>query len=489
MAVNYVSLALQPGIYRNGTEYQAKTRYYDCNLIRFDHGAIRPRGGWIAFSTSAVAGKPRAMLAWKDNHNISRAGIGTHTGLYTLSRSGELADITPADLPSGRPIAVQGGGYGTGPYGRGPYGVGRVSSSSSIVDATMWTLDTWGEDLIGCNKNIYQWEPGDPVATIVANAPTENRAVVVTGERIMMALGADGNPRDIKWSDQEDNTEWTPLATNQAGEFPLQTAGRIMLGKAARDYTLILTDIDAWVANYLGAPLVYGFTKAGVGGAISQGCAAVLDSDAVWMSQTGFYRMNGGFSEELPCDVKDYVFSDINRMQLSLVTCSVNADFGEVEWRYPSAASNEVDRYVVWNYHENHWAIGQLDRLSAVDRGVFRYPLMAGSDGYIYQHEYLWNYDAAVPFLRSGPFEIGTGSNVATAREIVPDQLTTGSVRVSFKTRYLPNGPETAIAAVSATARNDLRFTCRQMEILYEGTGGDFRVGDVRIDFAMGGNR
>ena len=497
-------LSLPPGIYRNGTEYESKGRWFDCSLVRFYEGVIRPWLGWRVKSLTRVVGVPRAAHAWKANNSLSRLAIGCESNLYIMTRDGTVADITPAGFTAGYASAEVGGGYGAGLYGAGAYGTRRADSTLTL-DPTMWTLDNRGENLVGTcwtDGKLYEWAPGDTMAAQITNSPVNCRACVMTPERFLMALGAANDPRNVKWCDQEDDTKWNATETDQAGEFPLQTAGRLMMGKAARDYTLLLTDLDAWTANYIGFPLVYAFTQVGTGcGAISQGCAAAIDAKTVWMGRNGFFVCNGSFVELLPCDVQDYVFSNLNQQQQTLVTCIVNSDFGEVRWQYPSKSSTEIDSYVVWNYRENHWAVGSLVRLSGVDKGVFQYPLAVSIDGYVYEHEVGFAYPdsvihpggiaSALPYLRSGPFEIAQGDRLGVVNRLIPDEGTTGDVNVQFFTRMYPQGAETAFGPYLAGVINDLRFTARQIEIQYQmpDTPADFRVGTPRLDVQPGSMR
>lgn len=489
--MSYFTIDLPPGVYANGTTYSAKGRFSSANLWRWFSGEQRPVGGWVLRTASAVSGKARAILAWKSNTNTSWAGIGTHTGLYSMSKSGIVANITPAGYQGGRADGALGGGYGSGPYGQGVYGRARTSTSD-VIEATVWTLDTWGQNLIGCtasDQKIYEWVPGSAgPALVVANAP-QARAIVVTSDRILMALGA-GNPRRVKWSDRENNTVWTSTSTNYAGEFDLQTAGRLMCGKRITGGTLLWTDIDVWLASFLGQPLVYGFTRAGSGcGAISQQAVAVTDSLAVWMSQNGFWIYNA-YVSSLDCDVHDYVFSDINLVQASKIYAVHISSFGEVWWFYPSAASLEIDRYVVWNYRENHWNIGQLSRLSGTDRGVFQYPLMVDNAGQIWDHERGLDHGGLQPYAETGPIEIGQGDNVFCVRQIIPDERTLGQVDVSFSTRFYPNGAATTYGPYSLSQRTDARFTARQANMRFTADdGADFRVGKFRLEGVLGGLR
>src|SRR5947209_9491360 len=118
----YLALQFPAGIYRNGTQDQAKGRWYDANLIRFFEGTIRPIGGWRAKTTNTLVGKGRAIVTWKDNSSVAWTAVGTEQKLYVITRSGYLYDITPSGYVAGFPDASAAPGYGGATYGSGPYG-------------------------------------------------------------------------------------------------------------------------------------------------------------------------------------------------------------------------------------------------------------------------------------------------------------------------------------------------------------------------------
>jgi hypothetical protein len=228
-----IPLNLPPGIYRNGTDYQSKGRWRDASLVRWYENTMRPIGGWRKRSSTAFNGKCRGLLAWRNNSNVRWIGIGTHTKLYAMSESGTLTDITPSGYTVGDPDAVLNLGYGGGGYGLFAYGTARADTGT-VTPATTWSLDNWGEYLIACaskDGKIYEWDlDTNNDAVVLANAPIDNKAVLVTAERFVFALGADGNARKVAWCDQEDNTSWTPSITNQAGDQELETNGSIIAG-------------------------------------------------------------------------------------------------------------------------------------------------------------------------------------------------------------------------------------------------------------------
>ena len=490
-----IPINIPPGVFRNGTELQSAGRWYDVNLVRWTEGAMEPVGGWEKRNITVLTGKARSLLAWKTNSDVRLMAIGTSSKLYAVTQSNVLVDITPVGFTVGSDNASSGAGYGIGTYGSGYYGIPRPDTGS-VTAATTWSLDTWGEYLVGCSTSdgkLYEWQldyTTPTKAAVVTNAPTSCIGLLVTAERSLFALGASGDGRKVAWSDLENNTVWTAASTNLAGSIILQTSGRIMTGKRVRGQNLILTDIDAHTLTYVGQPFVYQAEIAGRAcGAASANCVAVLDNMAVWMGQKGFHIYDG-YVKPLPCEVYDYVFNNINTNQISKVYAVNNAQYNEVWWFYPSANSNENDSYVAWDYVENHWTIGTLARTAGTDRSVFRNPVMVGTDGFIYDHEVGLNYSDALPYAESGPFQIGNGDQILYINEMIPDERNQGSVSATFKTRYYPTSEEATYGPYSLTQPTSVRFNGRQIKMrVTTTTPSDWRVGVQRLNAIPGGRR
>jgi hypothetical protein len=442
-----------------------------------------------------MTGVSRGMLTWRTNADERYIAAGTPTKLYAMSEAGTLKDITPVTFTSGITDATLKTGYGYSTYGSSAYGVARPDLGA-IVPATTWSMDSWGEYLVACSSadgQLLEWQLGFTTPTkaiAIVNAPTSCEAVMTTAERFVFALGASGNPRKVSWCDQENNTVWTPSATNQAGDFEINSVGSLKCGKRVRGINLLFTDVDVHVATYIGLPYVYSFEKAGSGcGVISSQAVAAIDTAAIWMSKSGFWVYDG-YVKPLVSDVGDYIFQNINYNQSSKVYAVHNSKYGEIIWFYPSSASNENDSYVVYNYREGHWAIGSLSRTAGTDRGVFTNPLMISSDGYIYEHEVGYAYDGSVPYAESGPYEIGNGDNIMSVRRVIPDEQTLGEVVVSFKTRMYPMATETTYGPYAAAQPTDVRFAARQVKVRYTGNVlEDWRVGVNRFDVVAMGKR
>lgn len=488
-----ITLKLPPGLYANGTEYMAKGRFYSANLVRWYEGVMQPIGGWEERTDDPVSGVPRALVAWMDNSSGVWVGIGTNEGLFVQDRGATVYDITPAAFTPGEADATTGGGYGDGLFGEGYFGTPRLDTED-VIPAASWSLDTWGENLVGVmdqDGNIYEWDliTATP-AEQIANSPS-CASVLVSDSRHMMALGANGNPRLVMWSDREDNTDWTPTALSQAGDIQLQTQGQIMCGRRVKDTNLIFTDSDVHSMQFIGMPYIFNTQRIGSGcGVVSRQAVAVIDSQAFWMTDNGFWTYNG-IVRPLLSDVGDFVFLDMNASQKSKISAFLNSQYNEVWWLYPSAESLECDSYVTYNYGDNTWNLGRVNRTCGADKGALNNPIMASPDGLIYEHETGVNHDGAKPFALCGPLEIDpSGDRVMMVRRIIPDERNVGDVEVSFRTRFWPNLTDTVFGPYQMTSPTDTRFTARQVspEFIFNGLVSS-RVGDFRFDVVPGSER
>ena len=495
-----VKIELPPGELQVGTVYQSQGRWYRGNLRRWlmdgNVYALQPQGGWATRLTAPITGKCRCIWQWIDNDTVRWMALGTHSKLYVATPSDQTAhDITPVGFAAGDADATAGGGYGSGDYGEGTYGTPRLDVAA-VQPASVWTLDNFGEVLVGCmaeDGNVYSWDPNSGTgvdAAAVSGAPT-GTAIVCTEERFLFVLGAGGDNRKVQWCDQEALTTWTPTATNQAGDQNLVTPGKLMMGRRIRGGTLIWTDLDVHLATYLGQPFVYGFQRVGDNcGIISRGAAITVDSRAFWMGTNRFYMFDG-VTRELMCDVADGVFGDFNTTQKSKVVAYHEPQYGEVGWLYPSGASNECDRKVVYNYIGNFWYV-DLDfaRTAAIARGIFTNPVMTDSAGEVYDHETGYSYGGDTPYAESGPYELGDGDQIMRARRLIADEKTAGDVSVSFLTRDWPNDTETTYGPYTIDNPTSIRFAARQARVKVTGvTSASWRWGIPRVDVIDGGKR
>ena len=501
MAKKLFPVKLPPGMFRNGTEYMTKGRWFDGNLVRWFEQALQPIGGWQRLRDSSDAqvsvDQPvRGNLAWKSDAGVAHYAMGSYCKAWAFV-IGVLTEITPSGITCGTEHAETSDGvaYGKGVYGDGPYGGVVSDTRDTVIEAGSWSFDAFGEVLVGNpwpDNGIYDWDLN--VAndfTIIAAAPSAN-AIVVTPERFLVALGADGDRRLVAWSDQDDRTTWAPTALNQAGDYPMPGAGDILAGRRGRNETLIWTETDVWAMRFVGGEGVYQFVQVGANcGAISRRSMAALQSKHYWMGRKGFFVYDG-FTKEIPSDVGDMVFNDFNTIQRSKVACVTLAEYGEIWWFYPSANSVENDKYVVLNANQGIWYFGDLARTDGVDRGAHQHPIWVipvSGAGHPVEHEKSDNFDNALPFAESGPIEIGDGDQVMTVLHFIPDEKSLGDVDVTltFKNYPTDNGSEVVVTTLSG--QTDVRATGRSVRLKVTQDEARWRMGNFRLDVAPGGRR
>lgn len=472
MQADPIPILYPPGLFRIGTEYQAKGRWYEGDLVRWFNGLVRPVGGWTSLATG-LTGQASGVFTWVDNSANGICAIGTEQELVTMTPAGTVTDRTP-------------------------------SAFSTQATTSTWTMDAAGQLLFAVNDAdgvIYKYLPGtDTLATKLSDeagasgVPTAE-AILVTNEGIPMALGADGNPRAIAWSDRDDLTDWSAGLTDLAGDLNVQASAGLKNGKNVRAGTLLWTGEDLHLARYIGLPDVYGVKLvASDCGAVSRHAMAVVHDTAYWMSHGKFMMcQGGGLVSEIPCDVYDDVFGDLDLDRIHLVQALVNSQYNEIWWLYRNASDSGTAnmRAVVYNYAEKHWSLHVLARHAGISRGKgFSNPLMIGGTT-VWKHESgSTKSGAGTPYVQGGPIEIGMGERLLHAREVVTDDSELGDVDLYFSVRLHPNDAATEYGPYSAAAKTPVRFCGRQVALkLVEAEATDWRIGTYRLVGKPGSRR
>jgi len=414
-------------------------------------------------------------------------------------------------LATGASSGITGFGWGAGTWGFSTWNTAR-STGGVAQGPIVWSLDAWGEDLLACPGNgskFYIWRESGGIgarASVVAGAPSATNAFFITDERHVMALATnpDGTQQDqllIRWCSQENYNDWTASATNTAGDYRLTEGTRIMGGGRSKGENVIFTDNALYTAQFQGPPFTFGFQQQGSGcGLIAQNAFQVVNGIAYWMSTSGFFRYNGRV-ERLFSTVQHYVFdapsSDnvgINFAQAAKIISGINREFNEIWWFYPDASSSENNRYVIYNYLENTWAIGTLERTAWFDGAPFDRPFGMDSAGMLYYHETgnAADVSALSTTLLSGDFDLEDGDQIIFMSRIVPDYDLDGEMQLFINTRKYNNSPVITKGPflVSAdTPKVSMRArgrTC-SLEIYTSATDTFYRIGSFRFDLQPDG--
>jgi hypothetical protein len=327
------------------------------------------------------------------------------------------------------------------------------------------------------------------------------------------------DPMTVRWSDQESVVEWAPAVTNQAGEIRLSHGSSIVSVLQSRQEILIWTDAAVYSLQYLGPPYVWGNQLLSDNISIaSMNAAAYASGVAYWMGQDKFYKYDGRV-QTLRCDLRQYIYSDINRSQFDQVFSGTNEGFNEVWWFYCSEASTTIDSYVIYNYAEDLWYYGSMARSAWLDTALRNYPIAATYSNNLVYHEYgvddnVTGTPAAIESsITSAQYDIGDGHNFAFVYRMIPDLTFRGSTagttpQVTMYLQGLNNsgsgvtqtgnagvtydGPAPSVINVDQyTGQIYIRIRGRQMQMkLTSNTlGVQWQLGAPRIDIRSDGRR
>lgn len=332
------------------------------------------------------------------------------------------------------------------------------------------------------------------------DVPTNNRAVIVTPERNCMCLGADGFPRRVAWSDTEDYSNWNYAdVTATAGYLDLDSSTNIVMGCSVREGTLIWTEDEAWLIRYIGLPYIYSAERIGFScGLISPRAFATSAGRCIWMGREGFWLYDGGVVKPLKCDVASHVFENIDPASGILYTHgSDNSLFNEVWFWYPSMGETNPNKYVIYNYAENWWSIGDMTRTAATGGSVFGYPIAADALNEAYFHEDGWT-AAGVPittgrYAETAAINIQNGSNTIVVRQALTDSgHGYSSTALNLFTSFAPDGAEAVHGPYSprTDGYTDIRATGREIRVKIMSTqDADWSIGEMRLDIVPRGAR
>jgi hypothetical protein len=502
-----IPIDLKPGVYKNGTAYSGKLRWADSNLVRWKDGAIRVIGGWerrenntganvAALFADATAEAPRNIATWTDNIGSNHIVVGTNLALYHIDSSGVITDITPAGFVGGAKNSGLDNGYGTYAYGRAAYGTPRTAEGSLPTPVPSWDFAFWGENLLAQFRgdgDLYEWVPGDPAAVAIATAPEDMQDIIVTDERIVLGIGGDGTPRLVQWSASEDNTDWTPSATNQAGSLTLAGVGPLLAVTQIMNEILVLGQNEVYVGRYLGPPYVYGFDRVGDNnGLLSANSLITTARFAMWAAERNFWLYDGSL-KKLESDIIDFFYDDLSDTEYSKTYGFTVRDYNEVWWLYQSknSTTTEPDSYVCYDYALNHWTKGKLDRAVGIDRAATSTPLMVSPDGLIYNHEleHVSIVDGTAPYCETGPIELGQGDQQAYLDYLYPDEAVAGGVNLTIKTKDMPNLTELTFGPYTISSPTPVRARGRQFALRFEGRAAGWKIGLMRANVKAGGLR
>jgi hypothetical protein len=465
------------------------------------------------YTITAVAGGSGSITGTAASGSVT--GGGSCTFRYLINNG-------PAD-------GLTGYGFGSGLWGAASWGTAR-STSGVVLSPRVWTMDSWGEDIVasvgGGEDTIYYFDVSAFIAAPTTyrgttlswyvndiggdntNIPTKVGVVLVsTPDRHLTVFGCTPELSStydrltVRWCSQESLSDWTTAITNTAGSQRLGTGTNIESASKGRGQMILWTDVDLYGMQFTGPPFTFSFQQLGeASGTISKNAPAMIEGGSFWMGIDNFYAFDGAV-KTLKCPVLNHVFNSFNQTQREKVFSAEIIEFNEIWWFYPSSGSTEVDKYVIYNYIDQTWSIGALSRTAWHDAGIYNYPISTDGSGFIFNQEYGHNDEAGAmtAYVETGFFTGDkAGNSLYFVDKVIPDTTFTGGgtkeINFQMKTKLYPNTTETTKGPYTLAAtdgRLNFRARGRSFQSKYYSDNADigWRLGTWRMEAQPDGLR
>ena len=513
-----------------------------------------------AASTESAKGKATFNYYIPTGASVAAAGVGytaafynaadpTSVGISKISTTGSntlvtvscaaahngVANDTIIFIPSSvaaHPVTVGGNliltrsSVGSVDVGGPEFTIVSIASTQVIINvntaasATENATSNLGEDVIAnrSGTNIFYFDSDastTPVrATSITTSPISVNSIIVSpNDRHLIALGSNEysatatvsgtfNPMLVRWSDQDDRTNWVPSVSSTSGEVVLTDGTQIVGGVRAKGAINIWTDNSLWLMEFVGPPFTFRFNQAGTNcGMIGPHAGVDYNGVTYWMGYDNFYRYTGQV-EIIPCTVRRYIFNDINSSYYDKVYAGINAEFREIIWLYPSGSGTECDKYVIFNPEENYWVYGEMIFTTFAGTEVFGNTITTGvtaSGNNIYNNEpvdvFTGSGETLVSYIESGDFDVADGNAIMFMNKIIPDyDLSGGKIKMKIITKEYPESTDSVTKEFDiykTTQKVNFRSRGRQAKVRVScaSNNASWRWGSIRLGLQGDGSR
>jgi hypothetical protein len=502
------------------------------NINIIAHGCTTGDYVQISGVTGDPGGVPNAEI--NTNHEVIRVNDDNFTitvttaATSTTSNQGGTAIVVDCEISPGPVINIIGYGWGASGWGVMPWGTGAFTPIVTLQRD--WWFDSFDNDTVMNIRGgaIYYWEYDNTFSTRcvllsslagAADVPDEAMQILVSqNDKHLLAFGCTPfgssaptfDPLLIRFASQDDPVMWTPLVTNSAGFIRLSNGDRIKRAIRTRQEILVWTESTLVSLKFLGTTDVFGVEELADNISLfGPRAVATMNNVTYWMGVDKFYLYDGRVNT-LPCSIRDYVFKDINYNQFDQIVSGTNEGWNEIWWFYPSENSNINDRYVIYNFVEQIWYFGNLERTAWLDSPLRQFPQAVGGE-YVYDHERGVN-DDILPmssFITSSDFDLvtdaGAGEQFMLTKRIIPDVNFNGStaatptLNMTLKPRNFPGSeydsePDLPVIETTVdryTNQIFIRARARQMgfKISSDALDVQWQLGTPRLEGRSDGRR
>ena len=214
--------------------------------------------------------------------------------------------------------------------------VSRASTAYSSSDES-WSFEQFGKRVLACKNNnvIQQWTLGSSVRWDNLNqAPTAKCMAIVRDFVVAANIDAGDKPNLVKWSDLNNEENWTPGAQSQSDSQYLADGGAIQ-SITGGEVGIIFMENAVYRMSYVGSPLFFQFDKISTTGCF-EGQSCIEDNGtSYYLSNDGFYMTDGSTVQPIGTNkVDEWFLANANLQELPTMSTTVHPIYKLVIWNY-----------------------------------------------------------------------------------------------------------------------------------------------------------
>ena len=204
-----------------------------------------------------------------------------------------------------------------------------------------FSFEQFGKKVLACkdNNKIQQWTLGSANTTFsdISEAPTAKCMAIVRDFVVAGNIDSGDKPNLLKWSDLNNEENWTPSAQSQSDSQYIADGGSIQ-NITGGEIGIIFLENAIYRFSYVGSPLFFQLDKISTVGCF-EGKSCIADNGiSYFLSNDGFYQTDGNTVTGIGVNKVDEWFLK-------------NADISKL----PSLSTtvHPVYKLIIWNFADN----------------------------------------------------------------------------------------------------------------------------------------
>lgn len=253
--------------------------------------------------------------------------------------------------------------------------VSKASTAYALLDDENWEFAKWGEKVIAVG-GINSSTPVPPqIITLgganfadLSGSPPQAKHIAVVRDFVVLGNlyeSADTYPYRVRWSGQNDETNWVTDVLLQSDHQDLLGQGGHIQSIKGGEYGIIFQEYSTWRMDYVGSPVVFAFDEILPGiGLLAKNSAVQYGETIFFLSNEGFKALVGGQTQsDIGANKIDrWFFSNLKSSELNNVIGAIDRQKRIISWIFVSNDGGTLpDKMLIFDIPTGKWSYCDID--------------------------------------------------------------------------------------------------------------------------------